>query len=379
MRTSRTPIALLAAAALLLGACASDDDGGGDAAPTTAGPAESTTTTTPPGSAGCGAEEVPEAGTSDLTMTSGGEERRYLLTIPEGYDGTEPMPIVLGLHALTVDYHVIPGMSGFGDKAAEYDFIGVAPSGLIDEDDGVTPYWMPAPVADNYDVAFIGELLDELEGELCVDTTRVFSTGMSNGAQMSSTLACQMSDRITAIAPVSGVEFLEPCEGDPVPVLAFHGVKDPVLPYEGGGLSATTISNMHSWKGEIPEGMPEQLGVDEGMALWAEHNGCEEDFVEDEPAEDIRRRTWQGCDAATVLYIMDEGGHTWPGKPMPQFERMMGPGTTAIDATNLMFSFFFEGELPEDGTGVVAGTAPSDDTVPATTETTDTTETTVAG
>ena len=61
---------------------------------------------------------------------------------------------------------------------------------------------------------------------------------------------------------------------------------------------------------------------------------------EEDVAEAIRRFTWEGCEAETILYVQDGGGHAWPGKPMPQFEEMFGPGTTAIDATDLMFAFF---------------------------------------
>src|SRR4029077_16852178 len=112
-----------------------------------------------------------------------------------------PYAIVLGLHALTVDYRFVPNMVGFADAPTKYDFIGVAPSGLRN---GTTPYWNAAPVEVNGDVAFIGRLLDHLESTMCIDTARVFSTGMSNGAQMSSLLACRLPERIAAIAPVSG-------------------------------------------------------------------------------------------------------------------------------------------------------------------------------
>jgi len=292
-------------------------------------------------SGGCDATGAVEPGTSDQTISSGGVERVYRLDVPASYDGTKPYAIVLGLHSLTVDYRIVPGMTGFADMASRYDFIGVAPSGRID---GATPYWNAAPVPDNYDVVFLDELLDHLEATLCIDTARIFSTGMSNGAQMSSLLACRMPERITAIAPVAGVEFLEPCDGAPVPITAFHGSADRVLPYTGGGLNATTIADVQFYKGDLPPGLPAPLGIDDSMRFWAEHNGCASDFVEERVSPEVRKRTWQRCKAATELYIVDGGGHTWPGKPVPQFEAVLGYGTTEIDATTLMFSFFFDTE-----------------------------------
>jgi polyhydroxybutyrate depolymerase len=85
------------------------------------------------------------------------------------------------------------------------------------------------------DVAFTRGMLDRLEADLCVDPRRVFATGMSNGGFMSHRLACEMSDRIAAVAPVSGVNTLATCTPTrAVSVLDFHGTADPTVPYAGG-------------------------------------------------------------------------------------------------------------------------------------------------
>jgi polyhydroxybutyrate depolymerase len=275
-------------------------------------------------------------------MTSGGVSRAYQLDIPATYDGTKPFALVLALHPLSISYTVMPSQVGFADMQKSYDFIGVAPSGLLD---GATPYWFAAPVADNYDVTFISDLLDQLEATLCIDPSRVFSTGISNGAQMSSLLGCRLAGRIKAVAPVEGEEFLEPCDGAPEPILAFHGTTDPILPYTGGGLNATNIANIDYWKGKAPPGLPAPLGIDDSMADWAKHNGCDPKPTETRVASDVIKRTWSGCKAATVLYIIEGGGHGWPGKPVPAaFEAQFGKTTTSIDATKLVFAFFFGGD-----------------------------------
>jgi polyhydroxybutyrate depolymerase len=270
-------------------------------------------------------------------MVAGGVERAFRLDIPESYDGRRALPLVLELHALTVDYRIVPGMTGLATTMAGHAFIGVSPSGLRD---GATPFWNAAPVPANEDVAFVRALLDHLEAELCIDTARVLSTGMSNGAQMSSLLACRLSDRITAIAPVSGVEFLEPCRGSPVPIIAFHGTEDPILPYSGGGLNATRIASLHAYDGAVPPGLPEPLGVDESMRRWARHNRCDRRSEEVRLSPEVRKQTWGGCDAPTELYVIEGGGHAWPGRPVPQFEAAYGHGTTEIDATASMLEFF---------------------------------------
>ncbi|HEY7137689.1 MAG TPA: hypothetical protein VIB48_21730 [Acidimicrobiia bacterium] len=293
-------------------------------------------------SAGCG-KAPPPAGVSEQTLVSDGVLRHFQLTIPVGYDGKKPFPVVLGLHALTVSYEFVAPMIGFADMEKRYPFIGVAPSGRLD---GTTPFWLAAPAPDNYDLTFFNDLLDLLEARLCVDTSRVYSTGMSNGAQMSSLLACRLSSRITAVAPVAGVEFYDLCHGRPVPVIAFHGTADPIVTYDGGGLNSIRIADIDFWKGNVPPGLPTFHGVDAAMQTWARHNRCDPVPVEVRIAPEVRRRTWQHCKADTVLYIIDGGGHAWPGKPVPGFEGQFGHATTEIDATTLIFQFFSEQRIP---------------------------------
>jgi polyhydroxybutyrate depolymerase len=346
MRRGQRTTVLAVACALAAASCSSSDDTrAASAAPasvsaTSGLPPDIAPRTTPPvarASPGCVHPARVPVGVSDHTIESRGVTRAYELTVPASYDGTKPYAIVFGLHALTVNHKVVGPMVGFAN-AERYRFIGVAPSGRLN---GTTPFWMAAPTADNYDVRFVSDLLDHLERSLCIDTARVFSTGMSNGAQLSSLLACRLSERITAIAPVAGAEYLEPCAGEPVPIMAFHGSEDPILPYAGGGLSATSIAATNYWMGDVPADMPEPLGIDESMRRWARHNGCDPEPAEERVAPHVRRRTWRDCAAATVLYVVDGAGHTWPGQPFPQFEAQFGPGTTEIDATALLYRFFF--------------------------------------
>jgi polyhydroxybutyrate depolymerase len=329
--------------ALTLTACSSDD--AGDEArtteppPTTSAP-PTTTDPAPTASAGCETTPVARPGTTDRTLTSGQDEHRYQVTLPSAYDGREPLPLVLGLHALSVPHTVVPAIYGLADAAEQRDFILVAPSGLVA---GTAPYWVAAPVEPNHDVTFIADLLDRLDADLCFDPAQVFSTGMSNGGQMSSLLACRLGDRITAVAPVAGVEFSDDtCTGGPVPVMAFHGDADPIVTYEGGGLNATTIADQQEWHGDVPDGLPVHGGVDQALADWAAHNGCAPEPVEERISPEVVRRSWEGCAAETVLYVVEGGGHTWPGRPAPGFEDQFGATTVDIDATALLVDFFLD-------------------------------------
>ena len=304
------------------------------------------------------------AGSFDETITSGGVTREYILYVPPSYTGAETVPVVLNFHgqgesnasdqvrfgkprrAMQQDYSDLPA------KADEAGFIVVAPQGLGDP--AVWNFITLAPEPD--DVGFTADLLDALGSELCIDTARVFSTGFSNGAQMSTRLACNLADRFAAIAPVAGVYFPPwvaeisaepPCSSTgPVPVIAFHGTADPIAPFDGGpGQFDLTRRDVD----------------DEILPEWAAHNGCASAPAEEQAAPGVRLVRYADCDqGATVeLYVIEDadgagpgtegGGHTWPGSTFvlpPETKARIGLTTHEISANDLMWDFFQAHALP---------------------------------
>ena len=95
--------------------------------------------------------------------------------------------------------------------------------------------WITGSTTD--DVGFSISLLDSISNEYNIDATRVYSTGMSNGGYMSFLLACQMSDKIAAIASVTGSmtpQTYNVCNPQhPTPILQIHGTSDQTVPYLG--------------------------------------------------------------------------------------------------------------------------------------------------
>jgi polyhydroxybutyrate depolymerase len=342
------PLAIVMAGCLVLAACTSgsgdargpaDQPSGTTGTTAPAAGAGTTTTTAPTSSKGCTAAAPVAPGTTDRTMTSAGQARQFQLIVPASYDGTTPLPIVFSLHPDVISYKIVPPMVGFPDAATTHDFIGVSPSGLVN---GTIPYWMAVRTEPpGHDIQFFADLLDLLEAEFCVDPSRVYATGMANGAQMASLLACQLSDRITAVAPVAGPEWPSACDGRPVPVMAFHGDKDPFVSYADDKGDAWEIANRNLWKDDPPAGIPRHEGAVQAMKTWAEHNGCDAEPVVENVSAVVVRTTWQHCAAETVFYHVLGGGHTWPNRPVPAFEKTFGHTTLDIDATQLMFDFFF--------------------------------------
>jgi len=111
-----------------------------------------------------------------------------------------------------------------------------------------------------------------------------------------------------------------------VPMIAFHGTADPIVPYNGGSSPAA------------PDLFP---SVPAWTANWARRNRCGPSPVESPVAAQVSRVEYTGCadDAAVVLYTIRGGGHTWPGgKPLPKL--ITGPTSREVDATRRMWEFF---------------------------------------
>jgi polyhydroxybutyrate depolymerase len=337
--------------ALVLGltaACAGDDD---DAATATSAQRDSTsvgpssTAVAPRGSASCDAapHAAVAAGDSKITLQSVGVERYYYRYVPRVNDG-KPLPVVVDLHGYLEGAEVHKQHTALGPYGDEQGFVTLTPHGP--GTDGV-PRWDTE--ATSADMTFIGKMLDDVEGALCVDTARVFVTGLSNGAMMTSAIACAMSDRVAAVAPVAGVTEIEDCGATrPVPVVAFHGTEDGFLAYDGGlGEQALSLP--------APDGSGRRLrdlrvggvgedgpAVPEIVADWATRNGCEPTPNDEPVADDVTLHAF-ACpdDADAELYEIKGGGHTWPGSEFSKaIESSVGPTTFSIDANEIMWHFF---------------------------------------
>lgn len=371
-RHRRSLVAVALALGLVLGACSSGSDD--DATTTTSTVAEAATTTddtAPPDadpgadlaaapegevatadpvpSAGCGTSTVGEV--TDERRTLPDSERWYLLTTPAAHDGETPLPLVLDFHGLAEGAQVHSLMSGFGAHAQAEGFVVAFPHGT-----GEPVRWdVGADRTANPDLVYTDALLDQLEADLCIDTSRVYATGLSNGAFMSSTIACTMSDRVAAVAPVAGVVRPEPCATErPVPVLAYHGTDDPILLFNGGvrtGRLGPVIGGEAESPEEeepLPEADLDGEGYPAAAAAWAEANGCDAQPVDERRTESILRRSWDCPAEAPVLFeVMEGGGHTWPGSEFSAgLADIMGPTDLTIDGTAEIWDFFQRFALP---------------------------------
>jgi polyhydroxybutyrate depolymerase len=267
------------------------------------------------------------AGVTRGTLTSGGAERSYLLYVPASYDPAAPTPLVLSIHGFASWPANQMEVSQWNELAGEHGFIVAYPEGT-----GFPKRWNTSGTAGEGgadDVTFLLELIDTLSQQYPIDPQRVYVNGLSNGGGMSNTLACLRPERIAAMGGVAGA-YTEPAggcnPGRPVPVIAFHGTADRIVPYEGGqaGPSGWVFPAVPDW-----------------AAAWAERNGCDAP-PEDLPAQgEVSGVRYTGCtsDADVVFYTVAGGGHNWPGGGrLP--EVIVGHTTEDIDASATMWEFF---------------------------------------
>jgi polyhydroxybutyrate depolymerase len=268
---------------------------------------------------------LPAGVTRDALTVGSEEERSYLLYVPASYDPAAPTPLVLSLHGFASGPVNQMEVSQWNELADERGFIVAYPSGT-----GFPKRWNTSGEGGADDVAFLSDLIDALSEQYNVDPQRVYVNGLSNGGGMSNTLACLRPERIAAIGSVAGA-YTEPAGGcnpaRPVPVIAFHGTDDRIVPYAGGAA-----------------GGPQNFvfpAVPDWAAAWAARNGCDA-TPETLPAQgEVSGVRYSGCTdgAEVVFYTVNGGGHNWPGGGrLPEF--IVGHTTQDINATATMWEFF---------------------------------------
>ncbi len=277
-----------------------------------------------------------------------GVKRTYLLYVPSSRDRDVLAPLLIALHGGGgKGKHMRRLTQGGFDRLADREgFIVVYPDGIERNwNDGRSREEVSYRAhQDNVDdVGFISALIDRLVRELNVDPRRVYVTGMSNGAMMSHRLACELSDKITAIAPVSGNfprNLYPSCSPSrPVSVLIINNVEDPLVPFAGGSVTGP-------WGRKK---LGEVLSTAETVRFWARHNRCSlppaSGYEPDRDPRDgtrTRKEVYRNGEnnVTVILYAVEGGGHTWPGGYQYLDERIVGKTSRDMDANEVIWAFF---------------------------------------
>jgi polyhydroxybutyrate depolymerase len=294
---------------------------------------------------GCGNESGSETGgtTASLGCAEGtlapdathvdlrydGVDRSYELYLPSAYDGSTPLPVVLNFHGFTSTGLGQQEFSGMDATAEREGFLVVYPNGLDNSWNAGICCGRSAETGVD-DIGFTRAVIDDLGARGCIDTARVYATGMSNGGFLTHRLACEAADVIAAAAPVAAVLGIEESACNPsrpIPIIQMNGTADPLVAYEGGGLA-------------------ESPGAQESIDGWVARDGCTGTPVVTYENGAATCETVSECDGevSVTLCSIEGAGHCWPGQPCRL--DFFGEPTFDIDANEVMWDVFRDVALP---------------------------------
>ena len=238
-----------------------------------------------------------------IALEHGGIMREYILYVPESYSEDLPVPLMMNFHggSGTATGHLyISDMRSIADTA---NFILVYPQGSVL--DGGTTHWNSMPPSDDNkssadDFGFIDTLIDEISSNYNIDSTRIYASGFSNGGDFSYSLACYLSNRIAAIAPVAGLMMESPPENcnptHPTGVMIIHGTSDGSRPYNG-------IAGYYA-------------SIDETVDYWSNYNNTlDNPILYNYNSGDLNINLYNYFNSDSVNYLklfkVINGGHYW--------------------------------------------------------------------
>lgn len=272
-----------------------------------------------------------------------GRLRTYAVHVPADANAKNPLPIVLVLHGGGGSGARIARHTGFDAVADREGFLVVYP-------DGVRGHWNDGRGSQDYahrvnvdDVGFLEALIDTVAEQFNGDANRVFMTGPSNGGMMTYRFACERPERLAGVAPVIAC-VPEPiagaCAGETaLPALIINGTEDPLVPFGGGGVQ---VGNRES--GRV-------ISAPDSAALLAQRNGCGETpaetvlpDIDPDDGTTVRLYHYGNCaeNAEVIFYVIEGGGHTWPGGRQYGPEPLVGRVSRELNATETIWTFFAE-------------------------------------
>ena len=318
-------------------------------------------------------------------------DREFMVRLPRGYDPKQHYPVVILLHGMNQDADDMERLTRFDDLADKNGIIAIYPMALHGRwNVGVHPPEQPtgmrpgggrrrgfgggypggggggypggggggypggggqgqgrSPDQDRRaapadDVAFLNQMLDQVNTKFSVDAARVYALGLSEGGFMSLRAACSLSDRIAAAAAVGAAmpKTMICLPSRAVPVLMINGTSDPVVPYGGG-----TEHNLHV----------QTLSAEDSSKDWAKIDRCNDKAEKgkwsagQKGGTETKTDTYDGChdNAKVVLYSLKGDGNTWPGGEQYEPENAVGKTSSDVNANEVVWNFLSNRKLPD--------------------------------
>jgi polyhydroxybutyrate depolymerase len=264
------------------------------------------------------------------SITVDGMDRAFVSYIPKT-DNPEKMPVVISLHGGFASPNGQFKLADFRPIADKEKFIVVCPASKHLWHDGADIHGID-------DIKFIDQLISYIVKTYHGDASRIYVTGISNGGFMATRLACQLHNKIAAIAVVAA--SLDIGEGydleKPMPVIYMHGTKDPIVAYDGGKLFGRKV---YSQKDIIKK--------------WVTLDNCNPtpvitnipDKANDGTSIIKEEYTNPTTGFKVIGYTINNGGHTWPGGNQYAPKFIIGKTTRNMNACKEIWDFFKQYKL----------------------------------
>ena len=277
--------------------------------------------------------------------------RSYTMYIPSTWKSDVVSPLLIALHGLSGWDLQLMDNTAFNNLAEANNFIVVYPNGTGEKlgDRGIRSWnggqvgWCttgncpPSQISKIDDVGYISNLIDDVSSRYPIDPKRVYLTGHSNGSQLAQRLACQLSNKITAVAVVAGHLALDTCNPDsPVSLLQIYGTED-TLNLENGGTAKISFG-IYSYEFN-------SKGVMKSVQEMALANGCSSNYSQNNNLtnKDLTIYTWPGCKNGVIVSSIRISGasHAWMGRPAQSADsiKLSGEPYMKLDASKVIWSF----------------------------------------
>ena len=230
--------------------------------------------------------------------------REFYIINPSNLNSDNQLPLLISLHGGADYADANMQYTGFLDIINEKGFVAIFPQGTVAAGKGDTGWYAGGDCTnlEVCDLSFIERLIDYSIEDLNIDKNRVYVSGFSNGAFMVYTLACFLSNKVAAFAPVSGSmspDDYQICNPQrPIPVIHIHGTSDDSIPIQGNDY-VTPLQQVSSYLSSL--------------------NNCSQNSIINGEDTNEDGYAWyseisSNCNQGVIVNFtyLDNFGHSWP-------------------------------------------------------------------
>ena len=285
---------------------------------------------------------APENGVlEEHSLAVDGKDRAYHVFKPDSLKGNAP--VVIYFHGSMGSGKNMRDLSGY-----DFDYLAVAHGFLVVYPDGYENHWNDCRGSASYaanvenidDVSFVKTMIERLQTDYGIDTSRVIVTGFSNGGHMVYRMAMEAPESIFIAVPIAAnmpVDANLDCtkSGKPLHMSIFNGTKDPINPYLGGLVEVLGNAS----RGEVLSS-DETLNYWAGLAEASQEEQITTHFAELDGNPDTKvTRFLRAGQKHIALYQLEGSGHVVPS-PFMYFGEILGQGAQDINAAEEIYRFY---------------------------------------